>query len=73
MKTLASLASGDQKLRSAILAPADDDMALMAMMQNLRSQGERVVQQLPGDAAQNAVAFNRKLVKQGEEWVVAAL
>ncbi len=73
LKTLASLASGDQKLRSAILAPADDDMALMAMMQNLRSQGERVVQQLPGDAAQNAVAFNRKLVKQGEEWVVAAL
>ena len=45
----------------------------MQKIADLRSQGMRVVQQLPGDTVADASNFSRKLVKQGDEWVFTTL
>ncbi|BBB30987.1 ATP phosphoribosyltransferase regulatory subunit [Neptunomonas japonica] len=74
LKTLADLAAGvDDNIVKGILAPEGGDTRLMQKIADLRSQGIRVMQQLPGDTATDAAVFSQKLVKQGEEWVLAAL
>ena len=51
----------------AIDAPWSDDPALLAAIRDLRSRGERVIQRLPGEAAESA----RRLERRGGRWVVA--
>ena len=55
----------------AILAPAEEDTALADKVRNLRTQGERVVQQLPGQVGSVAeTGCDRVLRWSGSEWVV---
>ena len=55
----------------AILAPAEEDTALADQVRNLRTQGERVVQQLPGQVGSVAeTGCDRVLRWSGSEWVV---
>ncbi len=55
----------------AILAPAEDDTALADKVRTLRTQGERVVQQLPGQVGSVAeTGCDRVLRWSGSEWVV---
>ena len=56
-----------------ILAPADDDAALAGEIACLRANGERVVRQLPGDAASAAdLGCDRVLRRKGGRWAVEA-
>ena len=55
----------------AILAPAEEDSELADKVRTLRAQGERVVQQLPGQAGSVAeTGCDRVLRWSGSEWVV---
>jgi len=55
----------------AILAPAEEDTALANKVRTLRTQGERVVQQLPGQVGSVAeTGCDRVLRWSGSEWVV---
>ena len=57
--------------RSAIIAPWSDDQKLLAMIADLRSQGEVVIQLRNGDqpSAEEFIC-DRELVKQGSGWQV---
>jgi ATP phosphoribosyltransferase regulatory subunit len=58
----------------AIAAPAEDDPALEERVRNLRAQGERVIQQLPGQAGSFAeMGCDRVLRWNGSDWVVEAI
>ena len=58
----------------AIAAPAEDDPALEERVRNLRAQGERVIQQLPGQAGSFAeMGCGRILRWNGSDWVVEAI
>ncbi len=68
LKTLADLSVGlNGNTARGILAPEGSDIALMQKIADLRSQGMRVMQQLPGDTVADASTFSQKLVKQGDE------
>jgi len=55
----------------AILAPAEEDAALADKVRTLSTQGERVVQQLPGQVGSVAeTGCDRVLRWSGSEWVV---
>ncbi|HED19078.1 MAG TPA: ATP phosphoribosyltransferase regulatory subunit, partial [Gammaproteobacteria bacterium] len=55
----------------AILAPAEEDADLADKVRTLRAQGERVVQQLPGQAGNFTEAgCDRVLRWSGSEWLV---
>ena len=54
---------------SAIFAPYGNDPALREAINDLRVQGERVIEALPGQqAGANEMACDRVLVKQKESW-----
>ncbi len=56
---------------SAIFAPADDSTALINLINNLRSQGERVIQALPGQKGKaTEMGCAREIVKDGKGWSV---
>lgn len=72
LKTLMALNTEDSPATSAaILAPADTDPELRAVVEELRSSGEIVVVGLPGQS-ENAgeLGCDRRLVKQDKSWVV---
>jgi ATP phosphoribosyltransferase regulatory subunit len=55
--------------RGAILAPADDDPALLAAVRELRASGERVVFVLPGQRGGPAeMGCDRVIVRENEAW-----
>lgn len=55
---------------SGIYAPADDDAELVAEINRLRAQGERVVRALPGDTASAMqLGCDRQLVRKSNRWV----
>jgi len=56
----------------AILAPTDDDADLSQKVNQLRMQGERVIQLLPGEETTKAQC-NRQLVKSGGQWVIETI
>lgn len=60
--------------RSAIYAPAGNDMALLNKINELRQSGERVVQALPGQVG-DVAAMNceRELVLNNSNWVIKAI
>ncbi|MGB1237250.1 MAG: ATP phosphoribosyltransferase regulatory subunit [Pseudomonadales bacterium] len=71
LKTLADMAQPIAP-RKAILAPAQEDSSLLQVVARLRSQGERVIQSLPGDESSLLAHCDRVLEKQGGSWVVVA-
>lgn len=74
LKSLADLSSSELDTRAgAILAPAGQDPALIQQISKLRAQGERVIQQLPDVTLANLASCDRRLLRQGEDWVLEAL
>ena len=59
------------KSRAAIIAPAANDQDLIRKISELRTLGERVVNQLEGASVPECC--DRQLVKRDSEWVVIAL
>jgi ATP phosphoribosyltransferase regulatory subunit len=61
-------------LPTAILAPAENDPALAALVTQLRGEGHIVVQALPGvENAPRAPRCDRRILKQHGRWEVAAM
>jgi ATP phosphoribosyltransferase regulatory subunit len=61
-------------VRDGVFAPAGDDPALHARIEQLRMAGERVVCGLSGQTGNpQAMGCNRQLVKRGVHWVEEAL
>ena len=69
LKTLVARqgAGADRPDDDAIDAPWSDDPELLDAVRGLRSRGERVIQRLPGEAAENV----RRLERRGGRWSVA--
>ena len=69
LKTLVARqgAGADRLDDDAIDAPWSDDPELLDAVRGLRSRGERVIQRLPGEAAENV----RRLERRGGRWSVA--
>jgi len=67
-------ASGPAPRALAILAPADDATDLSVLVEQLRQQGEIVVQLFPGETAQHdEFVFDRELAFDGQQWVMRAV
>ncbi|MCD8537271.1 MAG: ATP phosphoribosyltransferase regulatory subunit [Burkholderiaceae bacterium] len=67
---------GQAKPAAAILAPAvgAEDKALAKAVAQLRTDGEIVVQLLPGESAEHdEFVFDRELARDGQQWVVRSL
>jgi len=63
-----------QELPSAIIAPYNGDAALQEKIAQLRSEGQAVVVELPGNAAHRAeLNCDRELVLRDGKWVIADL
>lgn len=74
LRALLDSAASDDVDRGGIYAPADDDEGLVAAVAALREGGERVVQGLPGSAAEAfELGCDRMLCRQADEWVVRLL
>lgn len=59
--------------QKGIFAPCSDDAALASRIDELRTAGEMVVQELPGhEAHRSELNCDRKLVQQGTVWQVVA-
>ena len=68
LKTLIALreSGGDAAEQDVVTAPWSDDPALQDAIRELRSQGDRVIQRLPGEVSNGA----RRLERRGACWVV---
>lgn len=65
---------GSAAMAGAVLAPLNDDPALVDEIARLRAHGEIVVNALPGhDGTWNEAGCDRQLVKRGGRWAVAPL
>ncbi len=71
MKTLVELSSDEEVSIDQVLAPAEEDEALLTKVKQLRSEGVRVIYALPG--AESATDCSAELVKRDGEWVVSDL
>ncbi|MCW9047449.1 MAG: ATP phosphoribosyltransferase regulatory subunit [Gammaproteobacteria bacterium] len=72
LKNLLNLSQqSDVSFSSAILAPSDDDPELWKAVQDLRAQGEKVIQSLPGQLGNAAdLGCDRELKNISGKWVV---
>ena len=68
LKTLMSLTDSNAIQRTGIFAPCTDDQDLMRMIDELRTQNEIVIMQLPGQTG-----GARELVRKDNRWVVESL
>lgn len=76
LKTLVALARADAPPAApgGIWAPGSSDPALVEAVRRLRADGERVVQELPGQAGDGrSMGCDRRLHHQGEGWSVVSL
>ena len=75
LRTLMQLGNRDWPAGSgAILAPAEDDVALAEKVRTLRARGEAVIQQLPGQKGSfSEMGCDRMLRWDGSAWVVETL
>ena len=71
LKTLVELSSDVLQTAQQVLAPAEEDSALLAKVSQLRSEGVRVIYALPG--AEPASECTAELVLRDGEWVVIDL
>lgn len=71
LKTLVELSSDVLQTAQQVLAPAEEDSALLAKVSQLRSEGMRVIYALPG--AEPASECTAELVLRDGEWVVIDL
>jgi ATP phosphoribosyltransferase regulatory subunit len=69
LKTLASLSKQVETNRNVVSAPAGNDAQLLKAIVDLREQGHRVVQLLPGDTS---VSVDAELVLENGVWVLKA-
>ena len=74
LKVLIDLGTMPQHERNSIYAPADDDPGLLQTIAQLRSEGESVVRQLPGQhgGAQD-MGCARQLVRANGGWQVKSI
>lgn len=71
LRILAVLTRQTADIATGILAPADGDAELQALVQELRAAGERVIFELPGQQADaKALGCDRQLVKNAQGWQV---
>ncbi|HSH29976.1 MAG TPA: ATP phosphoribosyltransferase regulatory subunit [Thiohalobacter sp.] len=74
LKTLMTLGRTQAEAAGAIYAPAQDDPRLVARVQELRAEGEQVIQGLPGEAGDpHALGCDRRLELRGGVWEVREL
>lgn len=74
LRELARAGELRDEARSGIVAPPDEDTALVAEIARLRAAGERVVRELPGDRATAAeLGCDRELVRRGGRWTVSKI
>jgi ATP phosphoribosyltransferase regulatory subunit len=74
LKVIAELAAPRVVVASGIFAPAGGEASLLAAVAQLRAQGERVVQALPGVETDLAeIGCDRQLVRSGGDWQVVAI
>ncbi len=71
LKVLIETISETEEAHSTIFAPAGNNMELINLINKLRSQGERVIQALPGQKGGAAeMGCTREIVKDGKGWSV---
>ncbi len=71
LKVLIETVPETEEVRSAIFAPADNNTDLITLISKLRSQGERVIQALPGQkGGASEMGCTREIVKDGKGWSV---
>ena len=74
LKVIAELVTAPVASAGAIMAPVDGDSALLRKISELREQGERVVQALPGITTDYAeLGCDRQLLQGSDGWTVAVL
>ena len=73
LSVLTALTEDQNPEAEAIIAPAKTDKKLSELITSLRSQGEVVIRQLEGQTQISSLGCNRKIEKQGEDWVVVSL
>ena len=56
-----------------ILAPWENESTLLEKIDELRQQGERVIQELPGIDTEQTHGCDRRLIKQSGQWEVVSL
>ncbi|MDH5547124.1 MAG: ATP phosphoribosyltransferase regulatory subunit [Gammaproteobacteria bacterium] len=59
--------------RSGVFAPSSDDARLAKKVAELRAQGERVIQALPGEEDASVVYCDRVLVNEDNNWMIKNL
>ncbi|MCV6588385.1 MAG: ATP phosphoribosyltransferase regulatory subunit [Marinobacterium sp.] len=69
LKILSELSQEAVKSDAVVLAPAGDDADLLQAIRDLRSQGMRVVQALPGAAPEDGCS--QQLLQRDGQWVIA--
>lgn len=69
LKILSELSQETVQADPVILAPAGDDAELLQAIRDLRTQGMRVVQALPGAASEDGCS--QQLLQRDGQWVVA--
>ena len=71
LRILAALIQQPNDVRNAIMAPANGDADLLSVVEELRTAGERVIFELPGQQGDAAVlGCDRQLVKSTQGWEV---
>lgn len=73
LKVLTCLTSLDWSAPSGILAPDSDSPELQQKIQQLRSQGERVIQLFTGQTHIEELGCDRMLVMEGDQWQIQPL
>ncbi len=74
LRTLAMLTQQTFDIKPAIMAPANGEAGLFAAIDKLRTAGERVLLELPGQQGEaQALGCDRQLVKTKKGWEVKSL
>ncbi len=73
LRTLSTLAERENCTTKAILAPVDDCSDLDSKVEILRAEGEVVIRQVGGDAADYSDDCDRVLARKDEEWIIVSL
>lgn len=73
LRELARIAPEKAQLGAILAPPAAADVALMQRIADLRSQGETVIELLPGEVACEGPVCDRKLVEAGGNWLIESI